>query len=315
MKAKKGYQIALITGSVLFLLCVFLPVFKLDLSFITGRLSDVFDNPDLWEDGKTMGLFEILKKLKDLNDDVKGMVNLYKVGVILPHVFNLAILVLAFFRQKKAVIANIVLTALTTIELFFMHLFIMPSKIQAYAQEVIDGSLAGKVLSWLNPELSSNVGKQLAAVYRGSLSLGYWIPLILMALMTVTAVLELVDVAELRPAASDRVPDKKEKKNPVLKDISGVYGYAEFPFEKDKPIVIGRNPDLCNIIIQSEKVSRKHCTISYDEATGQYRITDHSTNGTFISGRGKMKSNSTLMIPSGTKICLGEKEIEYFQVG
>ncbi len=321
MKEKRGFQIAQITLCVLFLLCLILPMFKIDLSYITGRLSDIFADSglDILEDGKSMRIFDVVKEVANLNDDIKKMATLYQIAVFLPHVLNLAILVLAFFRNKKTLIASIVLSVIAAIEMPIMHLLIMPARIKSYTQEVIDGSLTGQVISWLNPNLSSEAGDQLADIYRGSLTIGFWISLMIMVLICVICALSYVDM--IRNAGGQTVtPVPKrvkpvEKKQGLIRDICGIYQYAEIPIEGSETVVIGRNPEMCNVIVQGEKVSRKHCSISFDTRTGQYRIQDHSSNGTFISGRGRMKKESVEMVPAGTRISLGEKDNDYFQLG
>jgi hypothetical protein len=48
----------------------------------------------------------------------------------------------------------------------------------------------------------------------------------------------------------------------------------------DTPFVIGRDAGTCDLCIQSEYSSRKHCTIEYRES--KFILNDRSTNGTYV---------------------------------
>ena len=49
-------------------------------------------------------------------------------------------------------------------------------------------------------------------------------------------------------------------------------------------INIGRSASQCNIVVDLPNVSRRHCSIIYDEKAGLFYLTDYSTNGTFAGG-------------------------------
>jgi class 3 adenylate cyclase len=49
----------------------------------------------------------------------------------------------------------------------------------------------------------------------------------------------------------------------------------------DGPLLIGRDP-TCKLVVDSAWASRRHCTV--DVQRGQFVITDHSANGTYVAG-------------------------------
>jgi pSer/pThr/pTyr-binding forkhead associated (FHA) protein len=60
-----------------------------------------------------------------------------------------------------------------------------------------------------------------------------------------------------------------------------LYQGKEYRIEPgDTPFVIGRDAGTCNLSIQSEYSSRKHCTIEYRDA--KFVLNDRSTNGTYV---------------------------------
>ena len=61
------------------------------------------------------------------------------------------------------------------------------------------------------------------------------------------------------------------------------YKGAEFSMEDGKPMVIGRDPGKCNIILSSSRVSRVHCEITYNAQNGTYILKDMSANATYFA--------------------------------
>ncbi len=59
----------------------------------------------------------------------------------------------------------------------------------------------------------------------------------------------------------------------------GVEDHQVLP--EQTPFVIGRNRDRCQLLIDTDFVSRKHCHIAY--SNGNFVLHDHSSNGTHIS--------------------------------
>lgn len=93
---------------------------------------------------------------------------------------------------------------------------------------------------------------------------------------------------------------------PVIRCVSGEYQGAEFPC--DGKIVIGRDSKVSNIILSGEKVSRRHCTVSFNMAKGTYTVVDYSTNGVTANPPGyKLPTNTPVELPRGTTISAGSE--------
>lgn len=71
-------------------------------------------------------------------------------------------------------------------------------------------------------------------------------------------------------------------------------------------LVIGKNPQLCQVVIDYDKtVSKRHCEIYTDGS--MYRIRDlGSTNGTFVNG---MRAGDGMDLPGGSILQLGRVEL------
>lgn len=89
--------------------------------------------------------------------------------------------------------------------------------------------------------------------------------------------------------------------------IYGVQGDmkgAELTLQKGESILIGRDPSVCNLVIDSSKVSRQHLTIEFDG--NNLYVTDHSTNGTFDLEKGQFVKEQKTPVVSNTYIQLGK---------
>ncbi|HEX2579193.1 MAG TPA: type III secretion system inner membrane ring subunit SctD, partial [Rhabdochlamydiaceae bacterium] len=71
----------------------------------------------------------------------------------------------------------------------------------------------------------------------------------------------------------------------MIKVITGPNSGAEFYMHKGKTYVIGKDPELCDIIFQDLSVSRQHARISVDESDMVYIEDLGSRNGTLVAGK------------------------------
>lgn len=85
---------------------------------------------------------------------------------------------------------------------------------------------------------------------------------------------------------------------------SGVYEGAVFPLEGDSYIMIGRDGQNANIVINDSQVSRLHCQIRYNKGQKMFEVTDHSSVGTFVNGE-KITPKTVFFCPIGSYIQLG----------
>ncbi len=92
-------------------------------------------------------------------------------------------------------------------------------------------------------------------------------------------------------------------KGPVLVAVSGEYVGARIPID-GKGIVIGRDPDQCNLVMSSKDISRKHARISCVTAERKFLVEDlQSRNGVYI---GRERVNGKVLISPGESFTLSE---------
>lgn len=107
------------------------------------------------------------------------------------------------------------------------------------------------------------------------------------------------------------------KSKAVLKGISGQFAGQEVDFSTGS-VTIGRDPRLCQVVFpQSETdISRKHCTVRYDEASNTFTLEDFSSNGTFLSSSQKLEQGKPVSLKPGDRFYVSDpKHVFEVKVG
>lgn len=95
--------------------------------------------------------------------------------------------------------------------------------------------------------------------------------------------------------------------SPGLYGMGGSFSGAKI-YIKDQKILIGRDPQLCNLVLSGMKISRIHCSIWYDMEEHQYIIEDYSMNGIFRENGERLIKNKSSYFSSGSIIYIATLE-------
>lgn len=116
-----------------------------------------------------------------------------------------------------------------------------------------------------------------------------------------------------KPAPGNYTPPShaekpQQAKHTISLRIAGSDKSVHYSFDDKHSLKVGKDPKWADVVIpvKYEKVSRKHCEISFDSNSKQYIVKDMSMNGTFTSG-GKKISGVAKLAP-GTTIMLVNKD-------
>ncbi|MCR4599310.1 MAG: FHA domain-containing protein [Acetatifactor sp.] len=89
--------------------------------------------------------------------------------------------------------------------------------------------------------------------------------------------------------------------NGAMVGVRGEYQGITIPVGRG--ISLGRDPLSAQLVISNQKVSRQHCTITFEEETGTYYVLDYSQNGV-------MRENGARM-PAGEMCCFSPGDVIY----
>lgn len=122
------------------------------------------------------------------------------------------------------------------------------------------------------------------------------------------------DVAEKINNLGNKIEQEKKLRQsaapkyvPALLGISGMYAGSNFPLTPDQPVILGRDGAAAQIVFSqgAQKISRRHCEVMFNSQTQQYRVTDFSSNGTYVNGS-RLPANAPVKLARGTEISLGD---------
>lgn len=91
----------------------------------------------------------------------------------------------------------------------------------------------------------------------------------------------------------------------VIVGISGQYAGAKIEVDNIS-VVLGRDSNNCQLILNGPKISRKHCSISFDSVKKVYTVIDFSSNGTFLDDGTRLKSGEINELKPGSMICIDD---------
>ncbi len=97
-------------------------------------------------------------------------------------------------------------------------------------------------------------------------------------------------------------------KTPMLRAMSSQHNGMTFAVHA-APILIGRDPSNCKVLFRegTTGVSGRHCSVSFDNQTGEFILTDlRSTYGTFLMNGQRINPNVPYRLKSGDSFYLGD---------
>lgn len=113
-----------------------------------------------------------------------------------------------------------------------------------------------------------------------------------------------------KPASQGAAAANAQAAKGVIRSLNVQHSGKTFPVGK-APVMIGRDASSCVVVYKegTPGVSGKHCTVSFDSATGEFTVTDlKSSFGTFIVSTGqKLAPNTPMKLKAGDKFYVGDK--------
>lgn len=94
---------------------------------------------------------------------------------------------------------------------------------------------------------------------------------------------------------------------PALVGITGQYANKIFDLGYSQ-LTIGRDPRMAHLIYSSnnEEISRKHCSVRFDENSGKFVLEDYSLNGTYLIPDVRLQQGQPVYLNPGDRFFLSE---------
>lgn len=96
---------------------------------------------------------------------------------------------------------------------------------------------------------------------------------------------------------------------PVLKGLSGYFTGQTIELDQNY-LSIGRDAKQCQLIFPhtTEEISRKHCTLRFDQTSQTFTIEDRSSNGTYLLSGERIPQGKITQLRSGDRFYLSTQE-------
>lgn len=107
---------------------------------------------------------------------------------------------------------------------------------------------------------------------------------------------------------------RRREPRPVLRGIAGHFSGQNIELVEGT-LIIGRDPRLAQLVypLSSEEISRKHCTVRFDDKTQKFVVEDSSSNGTFLSSNQRLDPGKPYYLNPGERFYLADPK-EVFEV-
>lgn len=274
---------------------------KLDLN---GIISEYLSDPN----SDFFSLFSTEADLLDFNK----IKNAALVSVIMLSVTFLISLVCAFVNALSPSSASSIVSIVVSVLAIAID-----TAIEIVFKSVINDSAVMRIIGLFSPD-----------DYKLSTGFGYFVCIILLLAAAVIAIIDLVskkdeeDAQESKNYGYDESDADDSKTGPLtgcgsetadlfsggILMLTGEYLGCLINLHFGEQIVMGKDPFKCNLVIDSnnEYVSRKHCSVSYDERVRKYIIVDYSTNGVYLNDIKRIPQNVDVYVDPGTVVSLAK---------
>lgn len=89
--------------------------------------------------------------------------------------------------------------------------------------------------------------------------------------------------------------------------IQGELAGGSMDLQNGRQQILGRNGSNCQIFFNSDRVSRVHCAITFNERNGRLTLLNYSTSGTTVNGK-QLGPQETVVLDNGAQVRLGHSD-------
>lgn len=110
------------------------------------------------------------------------------------------------------------------------------------------------------------------------------------------------DVGKTEALIQDNLQPQMEQKTGTLRGVTGTIAGGILELKEGETIMIGRDPAVCQLILNHPKVSRKHCYVSYHSEQDAYEVVCYSHNGVLVSDGQEIRENERKILSRGVQL-------------
>lgn len=126
-----------------------------------------------------------------------------------------------------------------------------------------------------------------------------------------------IEIPIVEPIVDEELPEKeefvtedKERTGGTIQITSGSMNGFAVPIRDGETLHIGKDRQFANIVLTNDyhKVSRMHCSVTYDAGNNRYYVTDCSSNGTYYANKTRLEKGKRTLVNANSVLLLANEE-------
>lgn len=119
-----------------------------------------------------------------------------------------------------------------------------------------------------------------------------------------------VDRSEERDRRLELETEDVDKPNGFIQVTNGPMNGFTVPINDGEMLYLGKDTKIANLVFTNDypKVSRVHCTVTYDAKAKRYYVVDASTNGTYFTSKKQLTKGRRTAVEPNTILLLANKD-------
>lgn len=124
------------------------------------------------------------------------------------------------------------------------------------------------------------------------------------------------DSSEKQKGEKERKKEKRYKKEQgkgthaagEMIGESGEYASAKISFKNTSEVIIGRDPELCNVRLESLDVGPVHCVVRFNRQTGKFFVMDYSKSGVYLNEKVRLPKEKWSNVGTNATLRIGDTD-------
>lgn len=247
---------------------------------------------------------DVTKMLGDkIQDSMSGLLMIYKAGLFIPSFLAVTSAVLIWVLQREwRYLAGFGTALLGLLVLLGSELLVVPFCLYQYIKD-------SGILNWVGDIVKVT---DLSKVIINAVGMFYWIGMGLLLVLTIMCIVGFFakDKEAVSGNADTVIKETGDTEDtpPVIRGIAGMYAGGVIPVESGEVLIMGHDSKVCNLILEGEGVSERHCSVEFDKENNQYLVRDFSDAGTYTNDNIRLKKGEYQVLERNSLLVLGSDE-------
>lgn len=231
---------------------------------------------------------------------IQGLLVLFRAGFLLPALLaGSAVIVVWVMKARYRYLIAVGLSVAGAVSFPVIELVAVPLCISGHLQ-------SSGLLDWVSDEVNWLQFCKIAGEFLDPICWAGFSLLLILALCCVAGF--VVEAPVKMTEYIEQEEQQEEAAVPVLRGLAGAYSGGTITLQPGETVLLGSDAAACNIILEGEDVSPRHCSVVFDRKQNLYLVTDMSQKGTYTNGSRRLAAKSETSLERNSLLVLGSDE-------